>query len=109
MKITTKLKTGDVPPLKELMANLKDKIDIFEILKPVVSPPKDEKLLIKWAEETLNCDRENKKQVKLRYKELAKTKHPDRVSALGLDKKFVDIANQNFLYIKQAYDILNEL
>ena len=54
---------------------------------------------------TENCTVE---EIKKRYKELAKTKHPDRFISEDIPEVFKQKANTNFHLIQEAYDMLLE-
>ena len=48
-------------------------------------------------------------QISIKYKELVKEYHPDRLQGMGLPKEFIELANQTLTAINKAYnDIKNE-
>ena len=48
-------------------------------------------------------------QISIKYKELVKEYHPDRLQGMGLPKEFIELANQKLTAINKAYnDIKNE-
>ena len=48
-------------------------------------------------------------QISIKYKELVKEYHPDRLQGMGLPEEFIELANQKLTAINKAYnDIKNE-
>ncbi len=94
-KITTKML---ITKLKEV--NLKKKITSSY---PAPQGKKD----IAWALKVFQLPHDySEKDLKRSYKALVKERHPDRRTALNIDKKYEKIMSANFQYIQQAHDIL---
>ena len=82
-------------------------MDQFLAFSPVAQRPSDPKKHEGWAHKVFGLDsNSDAAAIKLRYKELVKSRHPDRMSSKFQSKSLQEVAHDNFTAIQEAYEIL---
>ncbi len=72
-------------------------------------PPIDHKSNTKVAYEILEIEVKTKDEdIKKQYRKIVKERHPDVMSAKGIDDKYTALITENFAKIQIAYDIIKK-
>jgi len=93
--------------LKDYIALINEKAYLFSSLSPL-EPLKDKKD-IDQAYALLNLQKNTSlDDVKKKFKQIALQKHPDKFKSIKINKEIEEIVSQNFLIIKEAYELITE-
>jgi hypothetical protein len=107
--------TGVILGFQDILELIKNYSDKYYNLIPVTPLPANQSEYNNWAINVLGIKEQNlqtekdklsKAQILNRFKELARHKHPDKIPIEFKSPKLEKLANQNFLLISQAKDIL---
>ncbi len=93
--------------LDTLTSNLLEQGFVFNGLRPL--PPLQGRNDLVGACRVLGITQDDDfKIIKRKYKILANKKHPDRLSGMGLPEKHIKLANDNFIILQEAFELIKE-
>jgi len=104
--IILKTSGGEIPPSLDIfISKIKDEAFVFTSLSPLA--PLSGKNDIEGARRLFGVNSDyNMDEIKKIYKSMANKRHPDKLAARGVPDKYFKIANDNFVLVKDAYEIL---
>ena len=93
--------------LETLISTLLEQGFVFNGLRPL--PPLQGKNDLVGACRVLGITLDDDlKIIKRKYKILANKKHPDRLSGMGLPDKYIKLANDNFIILQEAFELIKQ-
>lgn len=92
---------------EEIYKEIQDSLELFSCLTPL--PDINSKSETSIAYKILGVSsNESEVEIKKRYKKLAKDKHPDTLKSKGISSEYEQLANENFVKLQIAYDIIKK-